>query len=224
MDKTEIINLLSAPLASESDANAVKLHISGIVLKAYKLTGQSNNTRLDIIREQQAEISEELYKCLKSDEQLKGMRFPEIDYAVISGIKGLLDDKPYGMVTFQSMYKWLNAYMSSSTRKNAMLTYAASFNHKQIEQKVELSQFEKDKIIEKNINLSYQNFLESAEKTFPKYSIGQIYTEKGKFAGGIMDPGNAMASYLIRKEMMSKTTRLIDFFTEQKQQKKTKIF
>lgn len=225
MTREEIKVMLSAPKAIEIGEKELELHVFGIVLKAYKLTAMSVSMTKETASEQASIIAKEITKAIRSERPLKSIRLPEIDYSILCGIKGAFADVRHTRISFQTIYLWLNAYVDTPERIDAVNEFVRISNTRQIGPSSTITEREKEDIIRHNINLAYQEYLSrGATKASPANSVGEILARGSGKADDIRDLGGGIRNYLIRLGVMQKEVSLLQFFEELKSKGERQVF
>lgn len=224
MEAIEIKELLSSPKVENVERNKTLFLITGLVLKIYKLTGLNNSMTMLAMEDQASFVSDEITKDLYSDKAFRGLRVEELDYCFIAGVKGRLGDMRTFGINYQTLYRWIDAYMHSKERRLAVDDYIFSLRHKQLAAETELSGPEKDKITRDGINASYKEYLSKTDSAITPGTVGAIYEKKGKCKSEILDLGGAMTAYLKRTGIMKKDSTLSDYYSECKKKKMQTIF
>lgn len=224
MEKIEITRLLSSAKVENIEKGKILLLLTGLILKLYKLTGLNNSMTMLAMEDQASFVSDEIAKELYSDKAFKGIRVEELDYCFMAGVKGRLGDVRTFGINYQTLFRWLDAYVHSSERKKAIDSYVLSLNHKQLTAETELSGPEKDKITRDGINESYKEYLSKTDSAIIPGTVGAIYEKKGKCKSEVLDLGGAMTAYLKRTGIMKKDSTLSDYYSECKKKKMKTIF
>lgn len=179
------------------------------ILKAYALTGLSRTLSIEVMREEAAVITSEITKDIISEKDFRTLRVPEVDYAICSGIKGDFAVQTYSL-SYQTMYKWLRAYIEHPDRKRAIESYIQDKHHKQLVAHNEPSEQEQEQIIINGINESYATYLEMGGKT------------TGAFPP-ILDLGGVKDRYLTAKGFKPASISLEQYYKNCSRQGKKKI-
>lgn len=179
------------------------------VLKAYALMGLSRALDFGVMKEEAAVITSEIAKDLASVKELRTLRVPEVDYAICAGIKGEFSVQTYSL-SYQTIYKWLRAYVESSDRKRAIESYLQAKNLRQLQTRNEPSPEEQEKIIINGINDSYQTFLELRDKSAGAFPV-------------VVDLGGVKDRYLTNKGLKPASMTLESFYKQCSKMKKSNI-
>ena len=211
MEVIEIKTMLSQPKLSDMDSAKVETFILSAVLKAYALTGLSKTYETSVLKEEALIITKEIAKDIVRETDLRGLRAPEVDYAVCAGIKGEFEVKTFGL-NYQTIYKWLKAYIHSDERERAYNSTIQDRQTKQLTASVEPTQQEQRQIMINGINQAYQEYLN-----------GETSPDSSDFGGILSKIKSIREGFLIREKVMPLNMPLYAFFQKCKQEGKTKV-
>ncbi|MDD4495038.1 MAG: hypothetical protein PHV32_11980 [Eubacteriales bacterium] len=202
-----IRRMMDEPLLTKHDNPQSVVMAS--VLKAYALMGLSRALDFGVMKEEATVITSEIAKDLASVKELRTLRVPEVDYAICCGIKGEFSVQTYSL-SYQTIYKWLRAYVESSDRKRAIESYLQAKNLRQLQTRNEPSPEEQEKIIINGINDSYQTFLELRGKSAGAFPV-------------VVDLGGVKDRYLTNKGLKPASMTLESFYKQCSKMKKSNI-
>ena len=207
MDIIEIKNLLNSPKVIEINTLNLSNSVMADLLKAYTLMGQAKD--IEQLKEDITIIGNELVKDLLKESKFKNLRVLEISYAFGKGIKGELKVKTYGL-NYQTFYYWLDSYVYSEERVDALNSYIQDSKTLLLEAKTEPTEGEKEKMIIEHINQSYADYINNTP----------AYIDLGT---NIVDWGNVKANYLTQKNIKPRGMSLEEFYSNCRKQGKTKL-
>lgn len=202
-----IRRMMDEPLLTKHDNPQSVVMAS--VLKAYALMGLSRTLSFESMREEALVIAGEILKDLNAEKELRTLRVSEFDYAICCGIKGEFSVQTYSL-SYQTIYKWLRAYVESSDRKRAIESYLQAKNLRQLQTRNEPSPEEQEKIIINGINDSYQTFLELMGKSAGAFPV-------------VVDLGGVKDRYLTNKGLKPASMTLESFYKQCSKMKKSNI-
>jgi hypothetical protein len=217
MQVMEIKRLLLSPKVSETPRDILTLSLTGSLLKVYTLSGVAKTFQPQQLEQEMSIISSQLIDDLQREPIFKGLRVPEIDYCLLSGIKGKLDVKTFGM-NYQTFYKWLLCYIESDTREQAYNSLRSDNEAKQLTASCELTLTEQRQIMIDGINSAYSEYLRLSRNGVSAYA-----PKKAPFDSFISKVNDNRDSFLVREGLKSNNTPLNAFFEQCKKEGKTKI-
>lgn len=207
MDVYLIKQMLSSQMLYQSEERQ-KIVMSS-VLKSYALMGLSRSVSQEAMREEALVITAELVKDIDREKRFQSLRVQEVDYAVCSGIKGDFTVQTFSL-SYQTIYKWLRAYVESPERKQAMESLLQDRRSKQLAARNIPSKKEQEQIIIDGINESYQTFLEVNGQTINAFPL-------------VIDLGGVKNKYLTQKGLKPASMPLESYYKKCAKQKKVKI-
>lgn len=138
------------------------------------------------------------------DIRYNSLRFPEIDYCFMEGLRGRLDVKTYG-INYSTLCAWLDLYVNSQERKDAIISYQQDLNSKtkRLTKKTPPTKEEIREYMKNSINTLYRQFCEE---------MSSHSKEKCAFSGEIFDYGNVKINFLIREKIVDRKEDLRTIF------------
>lgn len=161
METLKIKTLLQSPKVESIKKNDLVMLLTASILKVYTLSGMIKNYEPEQLNEEVNLISNQLAEDITNETDLKGLRVMEIDYCLLSGLKGEFDVKTYGL-NYPTFYKWLNIYSVCSERKQAHNSIEWDSDRKQLTVTCEPTPEEQKMIIINGVDMAYQDYLQEA--------------------------------------------------------------
>lgn len=213
MRATDIIEALKTDkLKGLSTANVMEV-VTSAMLRIFTLSGAAKGYDKEQLKEEIRIFSSTLLADLRNE--FSELHSGEVGYAFMSGLKGDFQEKTFGL-NYKTFYIWLSCYYFSPERAEAINNVKRLSASRQIAPTSSLTEYEKEEIIKKNIQASYQLFLAGPCQT----STGTV----GSLMYNIQDLGGAMKRYLVRAGKMNISETVGGFFIRMKKQSVKNIF
>lgn len=161
METLKIKSLLQSPKTGDMNRQDLVIVLTASVLKMYTLSGMIKNYQPEQLNEEVGLISNQLAEDILNETELRGLRVLEIDYCLLSGIKGEFEVKTFGL-NYPTFYKWLNIYSYCPERKQAHNSIELDKDKKQLTASCEPTPEEQRKIMINGVNMAYQDYLQEA--------------------------------------------------------------
>lgn len=225
MEIIDIKNALKTEKVTNIKSEELLKILFNSVLKVYILHGLMRSRAEAEVKAEIAIFAEQIKQDILSDSKLMNLRTSEIDLIFKSGLNDEFGKVEW--ISYTVIKRWINSYIYSSERKDALMSLDADLTLKQLAPVSKFSEKEVEQFMKNKINENYALFLTNSDEVI----IGIGYENKLKFGaqkwakmGQIIDYGDAKNNFLVKLGLKTNSETLYDFYERMKKENKTKIF